>query len=135
MAARTPKSSKADPGLRRKTRAQARSQRPAASRGKARAASERSLKLAPECMLAQLPTLHSTLSAAIASEGVVTLDAGDIRRIDAASLQLLGAFVRDRRKHGRTVAWKGVTPSLDRAARLAGLHTLLGLPSAGAAAT
>lgn len=135
MAARTPKSNEVDAGPRRRKRVPTRSRRTAAGADTGRAASRRSLKLASDCVLAQLPTLRSMLSAAIANENVVTLDAGDIRRIDAASLQLLGAFVRDRRSDGRKVAWKGVTPSLDRAARQTGLHTLLDLPSAGASAT
>ncbi|MGH8270016.1 MAG: STAS domain-containing protein, partial [Steroidobacteraceae bacterium] len=55
-------------------------------------------------------------------------DASALQRIDTAALQLLAAFVRDRRTAGRAVDWRGGTAALESAAALLGLKDMLELP-------
>jgi anti-anti-sigma regulatory factor len=62
----------------------------------------------------------------------VTIDVEATQRIDAASLQLLGAFARARKLRGRRVAWKGSNSVVEEAARRLDLHDLLGFASDGA---
>jgi ABC-type transporter Mla MlaB component len=63
----------------------------------------------------------------------VVLDAGNLQRIDTATVQLLCAFVRDRAKANRKVTWAGESATLRDAARLLGVTEMLAL-AAGAAA-
>ena len=74
--------------------------------------------------------MHSQLAGAIARAGTIVIDASAVKRIDAASLQLLAAFVYDRTSRGRGVAWKSPAPVIESAARKLGLLSLLAL-SAG----
>jgi ABC-type transporter Mla MlaB component len=60
--------------------------------------------------------------------GPLTLDVSALQRIDTAGLQLLAAFVRDRRAAGRAVAWGGRAAALEAAAVLLGLNHMLELP-------
>jgi ABC-type transporter Mla MlaB component len=109
--------------------------RPASSRRKAAAARPQSrprevgsLALAADCTVAEMDALKSALTRHLDESGPITLDVSALQRIDTAGLQLLAAFVRDRRTAGRAVAWRGRAPSLEAAARLLGLHQMLELP-------
>ena len=53
------------------------------------------------------------------------MDVSALQRIDTAGLQLLAAFVRDRRTAGRAVEWRGRAAALDSAASLLGLNDML----------
>jgi anti-anti-sigma regulatory factor len=67
----------------------------------------------------------------------VTIDVGAVERIDTAALQVLCAFVRDRKVAGGAVLWIGCTESFCEAIRLLGLQHFLNVPDAqltGAAA-
>lgn len=61
----------------------------------------------------------------------VVLDVSALQRIDTAGLQLLAAFVRDRRTAGYRVEWRGRAPALESAAGLLGLRRMLDLPGEG----
>lgn len=89
------------------------------------------MKLAAECSLIQASSLHSRLSGVLSRPATVILDASETRRIDTANLQLLAAFIRDRRDNGLVTSWKGVPAALADAARITGLQLLLNLPDAG----
>jgi phospholipid transport system transporter-binding protein len=110
--------------------------RPAAARGKAASPKSRiargrrdgSLILTAECTLAQTDALKSELARRLHEPAPVTVDVGALQRIDTAGLQLLAAFVRDRRTAGRAVAWRGRAPALEAAAGLLGLSDMLELP-------
>ncbi|HEX5458660.1 MAG TPA: STAS domain-containing protein [Steroidobacteraceae bacterium] len=113
---------------------------PARSRGKAASSMRRAgsrprddgtLTLGADCTVAEADELKSTLASRVAESGPVTLDVSALQRIDAAGLQLLAAFVRDRRAAGRTVAWYGRASTLETAAQLLGLHQMLELPAEG----
>lgn len=86
------------------------------------------LRLAAQCTAAEAESLKSELARRLPEPGPVTVDVSALERIDTAGLQLLAAFVRDRRTAGRAVEWHGRTPALDAAAGLLGLHDMLELP-------
>jgi len=87
-----------------------------------------SLRLAAECTVAEAEALKSALGRRLQQSEPVTLDVSALQRIDTAGLQLLAAFVRDRRTAGRAVAWRGRASALETAAVLLGLHAMLELP-------
>lgn len=109
---------------------------PARTRGKAasslrrpgRPRNEGTLTLGADCTVAQADALKSALASRVAETGPVTLEVSALQRIDTAGLQLLAAFVRDRRAAGRAVAWGGRASALETAAQLLGLHHMLELP-------
>ncbi|HXS22217.1 MAG TPA: STAS domain-containing protein [Steroidobacteraceae bacterium] len=87
-----------------------------------------SLTLAAECTVAEAESLKSELARRLDEAGPVTLDVSALQRIDTAGLQLLAAFVRDRRTAGRVVQWRGSADALAGAAGLLGLTDMLELP-------
>lgn len=94
--------------------------------------SRNEIRLAAECTLAQAPGLKTVLMRMANRVASVTIDARATQRIDAASLQLLCAFVRDRTSEGRAVSWQCPTPVIEEAARRLGLRGLLGFAPDGA---
>lgn len=113
-----------------KQRARRPAQRPAGERraGAARASAP-TLVLSAECTVAEADSLKSALLRLLEEARPVTLEVGALQRIDTAALQLLAAFVRDRRTTGRRIAWRGCAPALDSAAALLGLSGMLELPA------
>jgi len=126
-------------------RSAARSQTPAprkaaprgkpAPRGKAsgtpaesRTQEDGALTLAADCTVAEADGLKSELARLLDESGPITVDVSALQRIDTAGLQLLAAFVRDRRTAGRAVAWRGEASALEAAAGLLGLNDMLELP-------
>jgi len=87
------------------------------------------ITLPAECMIAGVDELKTTLTRRLALESNVTIDAAAVQRIDTASLQLLAAFIRDRRAAGLPFEWAGVTRSVTDAAELLNLSDTLGLPA------
>ena len=83
--------------------------------------------LPADCTVAQADTLKSELVRRLQQAGPLTVDVSALERIDTAGLQLLAAFVRDRRVAGRALAWRGRAPALEAAAALLGLHGMLEL--------
>ena len=99
-----------------------------ASGGGPKGRSESSLLLAAECTVAEADALKSELTQRLQRSEPVTLDVSALQRIDTAGLQLLAAFVRDRRTAGRAIAWRGRASALETAAGLLGLRDMLELP-------
>ncbi len=56
----------------------------------------------------------------------VTIEIAAVKRIETANLQVIAAFVRDRRNAGLTVTWSGASDAMSQAVKLLGLETLLG---------
>lgn len=110
--------------------------RKAAARGKPASAKpprrrvprDGSLTLAAECTVAEADSLKSELARRLDESEPVTVDVSALQRIDTAALQLLAAFVRDRRTAGRAVTWRGRAAALETAAGLLGLNDMLELP-------
>ena len=99
----------------------------AAAPAESRAREDGSLSLAAECTVAEAETLKAELARRLDESGPVTVDVSALQRIDTAALQLLAAFVRDRRTAGRPVAWRGRASALEAAANLLGLNDILEL--------
>lgn len=118
----TPVKKRAD---RRPPKRSTKPRRPAAARAKAPRAP--ALRLAAECTVAQADSLKAGLTRLVDEATAVTLDVSALQRIDTAGLQLLAAFVRDRRAAARAVEWRGRAPALDAAADLLGLRGMLQL--------
>jgi phospholipid transport system transporter-binding protein len=100
-------------------------------RGKAApsaAADEGALTLGAECTVAEAEAIKSQLALRLHESACVLMDVTALRRIDTAALQLLAAFVRDRRTAGLAIQWRGSAPALQTAAALLGLHDMLELP-------
>jgi ABC-type transporter Mla MlaB component len=106
-----------------------------ASRGKAargtppesRTQEDGALTLTAECTVAEAESLKAELARRLPATEPVTVDVSALQRIDTAGLQLLAAFVRDRRTAGRAVQWRGQACALEAAAGLLGLNDMLEL--------
>lgn len=94
---------------------------------KRRAATGPREALGADCTIEHAPVLHKRLAKVVANRACVTLDLGEVRRCDTAGLQVLVAFVRERREAGRDVELKDAPDAFLSAARLLGLSDVLGL--------
>jgi len=117
------------------SRKKATTRRAAPAAGTARKSTRRTpapvVELQSECGIRDVAGLHQSLLALVDASALVTLDARRVDRVDASVLQVLGAFVRDRREAGREVAWKDApSEAFLRAARLIDLDHVLGLDAA-----
>jgi ABC-type transporter Mla MlaB component len=83
------------------------------------------LRLDAQCTIAQASAVKARLARVLGHPGTVALDAGSVERIDTACLQLLAAFVRERRAADRPVAWTRASAELIDSARLLGLSAVL----------
>jgi anti-anti-sigma regulatory factor len=79
--------------------------------------------------IATVTTLYQELRDALSRKNAVILDANAVTRVDAASLQTLGAFCSEARTQGVAVHWEGTSVAFVYAARLLGLMRMLGLES------
>jgi ABC-type transporter Mla MlaB component len=100
-----------------------------------------SAALAADCTIAQAGAIRKRLARVLGKPAPVTLDLSDVRRIDTAGLQVLAAFIRERRAAGRGVECQGASESFLITADLLGLGALfspvmgdlLSAPAAGSA--
>ena len=84
-----------------------------------------------DCTIRTIPTLHEELVRRLSETGPVSVDRTGIQRPNTELLQLLAAFVRDLRSQSRAIQWLGESAAFDRAARVLGLSSSLGLPADG----
>lgn len=96
------------------------------------AAAAPALALASSCTVKDAADLKIALCGLLQSPQRVVLDASNVERIDTATLQLLFAFVRDRRACGLQVTWQGSSAALLDAADLLDMRVQLGLGDAAA---
>ena len=101
--------------------------RSAPKRRIARPGATSSVTLPADCTIAQTAAVKSRLAPLLGRASAITLDGNAVRRVDSAGLQLLAAFVRERRASGRSVAWRDVSPVFSAAATLLGLNAVLEL--------
>ena len=87
------------------------------------------VSLAESADISQVAELKSALQSALDSAAPITLAADAVERIDAATLQLLYAFMRHAKSQQIDVAWDGPTAAVHQAANLLGMHEALGLPA------
>jgi anti-anti-sigma regulatory factor len=71
--------------------------------------------------IAHAADVKQRLARMFAKPAAVTLDLSPIRRIDTAGLQVLTAFIRDRRAAGREVECSGASESFTVTAQMLGL--------------
>jgi ABC-type transporter Mla MlaB component len=83
--------------------------------------------LPADCTIRAIAGLHACLRRM--PEGAA-FDGSAVQRIDRAGMQLLLAFIRERRAARAAVTWSGVLPALLAAARSLGLTTAMKLPAA-----
>lgn len=86
-----------------------------------------------DCTIAQADDIKAQLARILAQPSCVTLDLSSIRRIDTAALQVLTAFIRERRSAGRDVECRAASEPFMLTAELLGLASFFG-PAAKAAA-
>lgn len=87
--------------------------------------------LPEECTLRDAPALQAQLVALRSPADAVIVDAGAVRRIDTAALQLLVAFVRREQAEGRQVQWPAPSAEFLESSHRIGLGVALGLPAGG----
>lgn len=75
--------------------------------------------------IAQLETFKTRLIKMLTRAAPVTLDLSGLTRVNAASLQLLIAFVRERRLKGRAVLWQGAPGWFEASVQQLGLTAAL----------
>jgi ABC-type transporter Mla MlaB component len=80
-----------------------------------------------DCTIEHAPGLHAQLLKLLAERACVTLDVTAVKRCDTAGLQVLAAFVRERREAGNPFEIKGATEAFVGPATLLGLGNLFGL--------
>lgn len=75
--------------------------------------------------------LKDLLAAQLNAGNALVFDGSHVERVHSASLQLLGAFVREREGAGHKTRIADPSPALVDAARVLALTTALGLPESG----
>jgi len=85
-------------------------------------------KFAASCTVRDCVPLKTALGDLLGVEGDTVLDVSAIDRIDAAAMQLLYVFVRERKTRGGKVTWVGESPSFTEAVTLLGLASHLDVP-------
>ena len=101
-------------------------------RSAARPSPAGSFVLSADCTVAESGALKSALLEVLDESTPVTLDIGEVQRIDTAGMQLIAAFVRERESQGLKVRWRGSAPAFTSAARLLGVAPVLRLPEPAA---
>jgi ABC-type transporter Mla MlaB component len=82
--------------------------------------------LPADCTRNGIGALHDQLRAAGRHD---VLDGSEVKRIDAAGLRLLLAFMNERRAAGSVIAWRGTSGVLSKAAQKLGLTAAMHLPA------
>jgi len=89
------------------------------------------LRLPSQCTIRDATQLLGQLTLHLDHAAPVYIDAAGVERIDTAALQLLVAFLSDRRARRRAVVWLECSEAMERAARALGLTAALALSAAG----
>ena len=80
--------------------------------------------LAADCTIEHAPALQKQLARVLADRACVTLDFSAVKRCDTAGMQVLAAFLRERREAGRDVALAGMSGNFLGLVKLLGLSAL-----------
>jgi anti-anti-sigma regulatory factor len=92
-------------------------------------AGEVRLVFEPTLSISGARELRDQLEPLLAGSERLVLDASRVERIDAATLQMLAAFVASAYGAKRDTHWQGMSPAFRNAAALLDLNGLLGVPS------
>jgi anti-anti-sigma regulatory factor len=101
-----------------------------ARRAAAAAAAAAVTALGADCTIEHAPGLHLQLAKVLAHRACVTLDFSAVKRCDTAGLQVLVAFIRERREAGRELELASLSESFLATVQLLGLRAVF---EAGAA--
>jgi phospholipid transport system transporter-binding protein len=88
------------------------------------------LHLPSQCTIRDAAQLLGQLMLRVEHSAPVYIDAAKVERIDTAALQLLVAFLNDRKSQQRAVVWLDCSEAMMRAARALGLAVALSLAPA-----
>ena len=88
------------------------------------------LRLPAQCTIRDAQQLLAQLQVHIEESSPIYIDAALVERVDTAALQLLVAFMRDRKTENRAVVWLDCSDAMVRAARALGLAGALALAPA-----
>ena len=80
--------------------------------------------LGADCTIEHAPGLHKQLAKVLADRACVTLDFSAVKRCDTAGMQVLVAFIRERREAGGELELAGVSGNFLATAQLLGLRAL-----------
>jgi anti-anti-sigma regulatory factor len=86
--------------------------------------------LGAECTIEHAPELQRQLSKVLADRACVTLDFSAVKRCDTAGMQVLAAFIRERREAGRDIELASMSESFLATVKLLGLSALFTPPAA-----
>src|SRR5262245_60225116 len=82
--------------------------------------------LASHCTAKDAVAMKASLCGIVAEMLPVAFDVGNVERIDAATMQLLCAFAKERRSRDLKIEWRGTSQVFEEAVRLLGVGALLG---------
>lgn len=83
------------------------------------------MKLPETLVASRAAALLQALEPRLASGGTLTLDGGDVARVDTAGIQLLLYINRELARRGGSLRWSAASVTLTDAARLLGLEGAL----------
>jgi len=90
--------------------------------------------LGADCTIEHAPGLHRELAKVLAERACVTLDFSAVKRCDTAGLQVLVAFIRERREAGRELELASLSESFLATVQLLGLRAVFEACAAAGAA-
>jgi anti-anti-sigma regulatory factor len=80
--------------------------------------------LGAECTIEHAPELQKQLAKVLDDRACVTLDFSAVKRCDTAGMQVLAAFIRERREAGRGIELASLSGNFLATAKLLGLSAL-----------
>jgi len=80
--------------------------------------------LGADCTIEHAPGLQQQLAKILAHRACVTIDFGAVKRCDTAGMQLLAAFIRERRDAGGAIELASMSENFLATAKLLGLSAL-----------
>jgi len=85
--------------------------------------------LGADCTIEHAPELQKQLAKVLADRACVTLDFSAVKRCDTAGLQVLAAFIRERREAGRDIELASMSENFLATVKLLGLGALFMTPA------
>jgi len=77
--------------------------------------------------IAEVESMHQSLSQILDAHVDVTIQSEDLSRVDAAGVQLIYAFVKEAKSRSISVKWASLSETLVETATMLGLHDGLGI--------
>jgi ABC-type transporter Mla MlaB component len=101
----------------------------AAKAAKAAAAKPSRATLGADCTIEHAPELQKQLAKVLDDQACVTLDFSAVKRCDTAGMQVLAAFIRERREAGRDIELASMSDNVLAIVKLLGLSVLFTPPA------